>query len=719
MYKNDDDRKRNRIREYLLAGLGVVWLPVYWIYQLVLGIISIAYYITIDRTINILFPSKKRAIVRSRFRWYMVPLAIIFLFPALVLQFGVAFVKFLIWWHRILGYWQSGQKNAIISIIIGVLTEVVFVLVFVGSFYHDLPWHIAGYEQVPPRWYHADGVDPIRHLLLGPVVFGAFMMIAFPTILLRERPLLQSLIFPIRSAVSCYALYKVLYAYEPAVNHSWLLIGLGLFGLLIFLGLTLLAYRTLKYRSAIRQFVWFSSIRLLEKKRIALFSLGAVMLCTMMLLVIVSVMGGFVEQVREKTHGLMGDIIIEGDPARGFPYYKEFMEELKRAPLNRFVEDATPVIYTAGLFRVRKPYNPNAFWTSGVRVQGIDLRGKIAVSKFGDSLHYYKRNPSSVILDKPFNPLGNPKGERLYGLIYGLDVGRLAYRDADGNYHRSIPQYWPCTLSVFPLTIKGTFADASAPAVTQKFYIVDDSRTGVYDIDSTSVYVDFKVLQKLLLMNEQKLADGSIQPARVHQIQIKLKPGVRLYHALSIIKYAWIRFCMKYNDPLLSDAYPSSWEEYNAGFISAVENEKRLMIILFGIISVVVVFLILVIFYMIVVEKTKDIGILKSVGASKTQIAAIFLTYAGVIGLVGSIIGTIAGWYFVKHINDIQDWLVRVFGWRVWNREVYAFDKVPSKIDSHDAIVIICAAIIASIIGAIIPAIRAAKMNPVEALRYE
>ena len=716
MSKKDSN---NKILKFFGTVLGPVWLPVYWVWQLILGLVGLCYYIVVERTRKVLFPSRYITSLRTQVHWYLTPLLFIGLIPALAVQLLVALASLFVWWHSLLGKWQSGIQNKIVSVIAGLLAEAVLILVFVGSLYHNLPWWIIGHDTVPVRWYHSEGVDPIRCVLTGPVLIGVLLLLIFPTIFMRKRKIWQILLFPLRSAMAIAVLYHSLLSYESGVNHSWLMVSCYLLAGLLAIALMKIASKTLSEPTVLRQFVWFSSIRLLEKKRIALFSLGAVTLCTMMLLIIVSVMGGFVEQVRSKTHGLMGDIIIEGDPARGFPYYQGFLNKMKEPPLNKIVQQATPVIYTAGLFRVRKPYNPKAFWTSGVKVQGIDLRGKIAVSTFGKGLHYYQKDPKSVILNRPIKPIFKKNAEKLYGLIYGLDVGTLAYRDADGHYHRSIGQYWPATLSVFPITLKGTLVDATAPAVTQKFYLIDDSRTGVYDIDSTSVYIDFKVLQRLLYMDEQKLNDGSIRPARTHQIQIKLRKGIRLYQGLKIIKAAWFNYAMQFDDPLIQDAYPGTWEEYNASFISAVENEKRLMIMLFGIISIIVVFLILVIFYMIVVEKTKDIGILKSIGASESQIAAIFLAYAGVIGLVGSITGTIFGYYFVKHINGVQNWLIDVFGWRVWNREVYAFDRIPSKIDVHDAIVIVIAAILASIIGAIIPALRAAKMNPVEALRYE
>jgi lipoprotein-releasing system permease protein len=155
-------------------------------------------------------------------------------------------------------------------------------------------------------------------------------------------------------------------------------------------------------------------------------------------------------------------------------------------------------------------------------------------------------------------------------------------------------------------------------------------------------------------------------------------------------------------------------------YIQAIEKEEVLVMIMFGVVSLVAVFLILCIFYMIVQEKTRDVGIIKSVGGSTEGVAAVFLVYGGAIGLVGALLGSLLGTTFVDHINEIQDWLARINPeWRVWSPETYSFDKIPSAWKTWDVVWICILSIFASILGAAFPATRAGRTWPVESLRYE
>jgi lipoprotein-releasing system permease protein len=234
------------------------------------------------------------------------------------------------------------------------------------------------------------------------------------------------------------------------------------------------------------------------------------------------------------------------------------------------------------------------------------------------------------------------------------------------------------------------------------------------------VYVPFDVLQRDLQMDERKADDGSVlSPARCSEINIKLQPGTDLAKARDEIQSVCAAV---YKDKSGMDVAPfvvQTWEDANRTWLHAIENEKVLVTFLFSLISLVAVFLILCIFYMIVVEKTRDIGIIKSVGATHAGVAGIFLGYGLTIGLVGSGLGFVFGWLIVHYINELHTWLGKAMGIVIWDPQVYLFDKIPNTMNSVEVTIILAVAVLSAVLGSLIPSLVAANLKPVESLRWE
>jgi lipoprotein-releasing system permease protein len=163
----------------------------------------------------------------------------------------------------------------------------------------------------------------------------------------------------------------------------------------------------------------------------------------------------------------------------------------------------------------------------------------------------------------------------------------------------------------------------------------------------------------------------------------------------------------------------NTWEDKQGALLRAIEIEKSILDILLFMIIAVAGFGILAIFSMIVSEKTRDIGILKALGASNLGVMKIFLTYGLLLGVVGAVFGTILGLSVTCNINEIELVIAKVTGSRVFQVDVYYFSEIPTDIRPLAILVVDFGAVAIAVVFSILPAIRAAMLHPVQALRYE
>ena len=308
--------------------------------------------------------------------------------------------------------------------------------------------------------------------------------------------------------------------------------------------------------------------------------------------------------------------------------------------------------------------------------------------------------------------------------MLGLGISGLSFRTYKGETVRHVMPGNRISLLLMPLGKR--FSSAMPAPSLGTFTVIDDNRSDVSSIDSKIVYLPFETLQAMNNMGPEYAADDRtrvVTPARCSQIHIKVADGItderELREICREIQRVWKEFVDAGGPMSETEVSVVTWRQMQAKVVGPLEQQRTLVIGMNSIMWGVCVLLIIVILYVIVVQKTPDIGIVKAVGGSGKGVAGIFFGYGAVIGLIGSLIGTLSGWLFVLHINTIQDWFDAAFGFRVWDQETYMFEKIPNQVDWVAAIWIIGGAIAAGLIGALLPAIRAARMQPVEALRYE
>ena len=546
--------------------------------------------------------------------------------------------------------------------------------------------------------------------------------------------------------------------------------------------------------------------RYLTSRIIPFIAVAAVALCVALVIIVVSVMSGFLEMVRSSGKTLTGDVVVSR-PITGIPYYAELVRDIEALP---GCAGASPIVETFGLLQMPYGMGDGSKQIEMVEVWGIEPASLDKVVHYGDKLYWKKPGAQALAELAEDDPLREAffhreeqgmslsAGDGAPGIVLGIEISPFNKRAKDGSYRTINPETAaqdsgylmagaPATLTLVPVSDRGSLGGEKK----RRFTIVNEFQSGLYQIDANRVMVPLATAQEMLRLDAAPIVsdtefgdDGRPKvvgesPARATSIMVRAKDGVPADALRDAVARTYDAFRERIRREESRMALPPSreavmiltWEEKLADFIGPVEKERELMRTLFSIVYIVCAGLVLAIFWSIVQEKTRDIGILRAVGASRTGVLWIFLRYGLLIGAVGSAVGVLLAWAVVSRINDIHNllgtpapaWLkvlawcavpvgialmarglrrasaLRVVLWAyataglaivafvltqhtgflVWDPSVYYFSRIPSSLDVFTAATTAAGGVVFSVIGASIPAARAADTDPVQSLRYE
>lgn len=326
----------------------------------------------------------------------------------------------------------------------------------------------------------------------------------------------------------------------------------------------------------------------------------------------------------------------------------------------------------------------------------LDATEEVASDNSSDEPAIDLENPFAVADEEPVDPAASMDG-RLY---VGIGLVSFPYKDPETNETKTMMMAQPGD------DVKISTVTSGRPPQPAHFNatIVDVFKSGMSEYDANLVFCNLEELQKVRGMLVEQTDMRSIT-----SLQIKLKDYRNAGEAVERLKAAFpaSQFSVK------------TWEQKQGPLLAAVEVESAILNVLLFLIIAVAGFGILAIFYMIVVEKTRDIGILKALGASAGGIMSIFLTYGLALGMVGSGVGVVLGLLFVRHINFIESCLTVVTGRKVFDEAIYYFPEIPTQVNPLMVCWVAAGAILIAVLASVLPARRASRMHPVQALRYD
>jgi lipoprotein-releasing system permease protein len=436
-----------------------------------------------------------------------------------------------------------------------------------------------------------------------------------------------------------------------------------------------------------------------------LIAIGGVMAGVAVLIVVTSVMDGFRERVLVSVRGNLSDItmtpmIPEHVPLPPFRHLDQLLRQDPRvahtAPYLSF-----PAFYLYAGGGGRSAFRAGGHDVFQLVLVGIDWDREIHVSKIADYMRcandeerpFYslraldREREGTVLVSQEFaeNFLGLGHSMLLPQRLLETDVGiTFLYADEPGGGPDPPPGNG------------GGQGQIRAGYSTYQMVIA-----GLYDsadtsMDASRMFMDIDRLRRVAGLVDE-----------YHQIRVKLHD----YEDALAVKRDFQR---DYPDFLVQ-----TWEDQRRQYLKAVNNEKVLLVIVLSFIVLLGGFIILATLTLTVVEKTKDIGVLAALGASRTGILRLFLGNGLLIGVLGAVLGLGLGYWFTSNVNAIKDFLDEKMGIQIFPADIYLFRDIPTIWSWPTVFWIMGGSIMVAFFAGLFPALRAARMDPVKALRYE
>lgn len=374
------------------------------------------------------------------------------------------------------------------------------------------------------------------------------------------------------------------------------------------------------------------------------------------LIIVMSVMNGFKSELLSRILGINGHIMIASTPGFPFTDYKNAVKDIEKIG---GVKVAIPMIENQILLSSRSG-------SVGAMVRGIhkeDLLKKQVLRNAMSSISVDNFRDNMVVV-------GNRLADKL-GVLPGDEITLIS---PNGK-----------------VTAFGTMPRMKSYQVLGTFDV------GMYEYDANYIFMPMEAAQKYFSM-----------PESAEQIDVTLNNETDLASLKALIEQG-----------VGMDAYVYDYKQTNSAFFNAIDVERNVMFLILTLIIIVAAFNIITGLIMLVKDKGRDIAVLRTMGATKGMIMRIFFIDGAFIGVVGTVIGLILGVLFCENIESIRQFLEGLSGRELFSAEIYFLSKLPAKIDFNEVAIVAVVSLMLSFLATLYPAYRAAKYDPVEALRYE